>query len=203
MKEEIIFYPRAILAGVCIALGGAAYINVGGIAGAVLFAFGLLSIIHFKLPLYTGMAGFFVFKSKNEWARLFNVLACNVAGCILIAAILPESREGGDIIYTRTEVGYWQCFFCGILCGIIMTIIVKAARDKNVIPLLYGIPLFILCGFYHSIADAFYAATAINEDAELVFTYIPYWAMIVLGNLFGCNVPRMLFFDKFDKPKDL
>lgn len=197
--NNLIFYLRAILSGACIALGGAAYVNVGGLAGAVLFAFGLLAVIHFKLPLYTGMAGFFDFKSSYEYYRLFLVLACNAIGCLMIAMLAPEARECGDIIYTRTEVGYWQCFTCGILCGIIMTIIVKAARDKNVIPLLYGIPLFILCGFYHSVADAFYASGALKVEPELVTRYIPCWVMVILGNFVGCNVPRLLFYERYDK----
>lgn len=193
--KETTFYLRAILAGICIALGGAAFIKVGGLAGAVLFAFGLLCVIHFKLPLYTGMAGFFNFRQTREWFSLFDVLMCNAVGCLIVAMMLPYSREGADIIYTRTEVGYGKCFFCGILCGIIMTLIVKAARDKNVIPLLYGIPLFILCGFYHSVADAFYASVTLKDEPELVRKYMPYWAMIVIGNLAGCNIPRLMFFD--------
>ena len=37
-----------------------------------------------------------------------------------------------------------------------MTIIFKGGRDKNLLLIFFGIPLFILLGFYHSIADAFY-----------------------------------------------
>lgn len=204
MKEEDIYYRRAFLAGICISIGGNAFIKVGGIAGAFLFSFGLLSIIHFKLPLYTGMAGFFDLTSKKEWARLFNVLTCNVAGCFFIASIIPETRDGGDIIFTRIDAGYWQSFASGIMCGIIMTLIVKAARDKNVIPLLLGITVFIVSGYYHSVADAFYAATAAFDDDVMLFVrYVPCWVLIAAGNFVGCNVPRLLFFDKFDKPESL
>lgn len=200
MREEDIFYCRALLAGICIAIGGNAFIKVGGIAGAFLFSFGLLAIIHFKLPLFTGMAGFFDFTSKKEWARLFNVLMCNAAGCLAIASVLPKTREGGDIIFTRIDAGFWQCLVSGVMCGIIMTIIVKSAREKNVIPLLLGIMVFILSGYYHSVAETFYASlAAVDDDAMLFVRYIPNWILIVLGNLFGCNVPRLLFFERYDK----
>ena len=43
-----------------------------------------------------------------------------------------------------------------------MTTVVKFARQKKFIPLLIGVPLFILSGFWHSIADAFYYSVALN-----------------------------------------
>ena len=50
---------KSILSGICIALGGAVNLIVGGPLGAFLFAFGLLSVIYYSIPLYTGRAGFF------------------------------------------------------------------------------------------------------------------------------------------------
>ena len=66
MKDNLIIFWRSILAGICIGLGGAIFLKLGGIIGAVMFAFGLLSVVHFKLPLYTGTAGFIKF---NEYTR--------------------------------------------------------------------------------------------------------------------------------------
>ena len=45
MKEVWRVFRSAILAGVCIGIGGTVYMMVGGVAGAVLFAFGLLEAI--------------------------------------------------------------------------------------------------------------------------------------------------------------
>ena len=50
----------AFLAGVCIGIAGFGYLAEKGIIGAVLFAFGLLTVVHYKLKLYTGTAGFIV-----------------------------------------------------------------------------------------------------------------------------------------------
>ena len=58
MKNRFDLFIRSILAGICISLGGAIFMKLGGIIGAIMFAFGLLSVVHFKLPLYTGTAGF-------------------------------------------------------------------------------------------------------------------------------------------------
>ena len=73
-----------------------------------------------------------------------------------------------------------------------MTLIVQGGRDKNLLLILFGIPLFILLGFYHSIADAFYMMTASEELRNLFFGR--YW-IIVLGNFIGCNIPRLLKYE--------
>ena len=69
-----------------------------------------------------------------------------------------------------------------------MTIIVQGGRDKNLLLILFGIPLFILLGFYHSIADAFYMMVT---SSELRNEYLPRYVIIVLGNFVGCNMPRL------------
>ena len=70
-----------------------------------------------------------------------------------------------------------------------MTLIVKGGRDRNQLLILFGIPLFILLGFYHSIADAFYMM-CVEEQLrnDFILTYL----IIVLGNFIGCNIPRLL-----------
>ena len=51
-------FPLAILAGICISIGCVVNLRVGGVAGAVLFAFGLTTVVYYGLKLYTGTAGF-------------------------------------------------------------------------------------------------------------------------------------------------
>lgn len=69
-----------------------------------------------------------------------------------------------------------------------MTVVVQAARDKNILLIIFGIPLFILLGFYHSIADAFYM---FNISFDLLKAFLPTYAVIVVGNFIGCNIPRV------------
>ena len=80
MKDIFI---RSILAGVCIALGGAIFIKLGGVVGACMFAFGLLAVVHFKLPLYTGTAGFIDLLKAPEYLKMTAILLGNIVGCIL------------------------------------------------------------------------------------------------------------------------
>ena len=48
---------ESLLSGVLIGLGAAGYLAVGGIPGAVIFAFGLIGVVLTGVPLYTGKAG--------------------------------------------------------------------------------------------------------------------------------------------------
>ena len=46
-----------MLAGILIAVSAIVYLKIGGVVGAFLFSIGLLTILHFKLGLFTGKAG--------------------------------------------------------------------------------------------------------------------------------------------------
>ena len=192
MNSDFNVFIRSILAGICIGLGGAIFIKLGGAIGACMFAFGLLTIVHFKLPLYTGTAGFIQLNKFKEYKKMFIILFGNIIGCILLSCMNIKGIDGTAIIQSRIDTSYLQCLFNAIGCGLIMTLIVKGGRDKNLLLILFGIPLFILLGFYHSIADAFYMMVSPIELRNLFFGR--YWT-IVLGNFIGCNIPRLLKYE--------
>jgi len=70
-----------------------------------------------------------------------------------------------------------------------MTTAVEFARKGKMLPLLLGVPVFILCGFAHSIADAFYFLVSPSEQVLQVSVLIVYLCE-VLGNFVGCNLYR-------------
>ena len=190
MKEDFFnIFIRSILAGICIGLGGAIFIKLSGVVGACMFAFGLLTVVHFKLPLYTGTAGFIEFNKAREYYKMIIILFGNILGCILLSYMNIKGVDGTSIILSRLNTPYLQCLLNAIGCGLIMTLIVQGGRDKNWLLILFGIPLFILLGFYHSIADAFYTMVVDDELKNEFFGR--YWT-IVLGNFIGCNIPRLL-----------
>lgn len=190
MKLQINILRSAIIAGICISIGCVVNLRVGGVAGAVLFAFGLLAVVHYKLKLYTGTAGFI--RAKGDWSMLGTVLLGNIIGCALTALactyaqpdILPPDLA---IVQSRLAKGPLACFLLAIGCGFIMTTAVQFGRESRFLPLLFGVPVFILCGFAHSVADAFYFL-AVPElySIDLLIVYIAE----VLGNFVGCNLYR-------------
>ena len=185
----------AIMAGICIGIAGFGYLAVGGIVGAVTFAFGLLAVVHYRLKLYTGTAGFFV---KGELAQLCTILAMNIVGCLLVALMarmspMPLQEAAQHILEGRLNAGIVQSGVLAIGCGFIMTTAVKWGREGKFLPLLFGVPLFIICGFPHCVADAFYYLCVpveyLTANAGQVLLL---YAAIVLGNFIGCNLYRLL-----------
>lgn len=185
----------AIMAGICIGIAGFGYLAVGGIVGAVTFAFGLLAVVHYRLKLYTGTAGFF---AKGELLQLCTILLMNIVGCLLVALMarmspMPLQEAAQHILEGRLNAGIVQSGVLAIGCGFIMTTAVKWGREGKFLPLLFGVPLFIICGFPHCVADAFYYLCVpveyltANAGQELLL-----YASIVLGNFIGCNLYRLL-----------
>ena len=184
--------PPAILAGICISIGCVVNLRVGGVAGAVLFAFGLTTVVYYGMKLYTGTAGFI--RRKGDWSMLALVLIGNIIGCLLTAWLIgyaqPDCIEpASNILAGRLAKGPWACFLLAIGCGFIMTTAVEFARKGKMLPLVFGVPVFILCGFAHSIADAFYFLVSPTDQllqTEVLVVYISE----VLGNFVGCNLYR-------------
>ena len=195
---------KGIFAGVLIALAAFGYLCDKKI-GMFLFTFGLINVVLYKAKLFTGTAGFINTKNKEEWVSLFLIIMNNIVGVCIIAFIalfsdLPIIENAKAIVDRRLELGFVRGFFLSIGCGILMTASVNFARKGNDIvhwlPLLTGVPLFILCGFPHCIADSFYLlltfATGFNHELTIYhLNGVIYYISIVIGNFVGCNLYKI------------
>lgn len=166
----------------------------GSLFGSILFALGLLAIVGYKLKLFTGTAGFI---KKNEIGDLLIILMGNIVGCFMMGMLTRVSPvcdgiqiAAMNIMNSRIETGAIGCGLMAIGCGLLMTTAVIFARQKNFIPLLLAVPLFIVCGFPHCVADAFYyTSIPFNTwSLDLLVIYIA----TVLGNAIGCNLYRII-----------
>lgn len=190
-------FRSSILAGICIAMGGTAFLKVGGLEGAILFSFGLLTVVHYALKLYTGTAGFFKVDSMEDWATLPLIICGNFLGCLLMALLIahvsPQLVEAAlGIMAKRDAAGIISCFLNAICCGFIMTTAVQFGRKNHFLPLLFGVPLFIMCGFTHSIADCFYFLLGATPEHPIGNHILWIWFGEIGGNFLGCNLYRML-----------
>lgn len=194
------FVARGILAGVCIGIGGCIYLKVGGVAGAVLFAFGLIAVISMKLNLFTGKAQYvWGVRSTGQtdqggYVWLISILALNVAGCI-VAGLLFSSGEMQEaataVMDRRLSASPLRNGLLAVGCGFIMTLAVQNASKGRWLPLLFGIPAFILCGLPHCVADAFYIASVPQDyAARHAGALAAFYGAIVAGNFAGCNLYR-------------
>ena len=199
-------FRLAILAGIAVGIAGWGYLAYNNIIGGVLFSFGLLTVVGYKLPLYTGTAGFVALRDEEGhscWFRAIRqltiILLGNITGCLLVSLlsrlspIETLSSTAQNILESRLSIGPLRAGLLAIGCGFIMTTVVTFAREGKPLALLFGVPLFINCGFPHCLADAFYYLTVpmsytLAHLAEVLILY----PCLVIGNFIGCNLYRFI-----------
>lgn len=183
----------SLFSGLLIGLGAYGYLALGGIPGAVIFAFGLVCVVLSGVPLYTGKAGVMTDIPALAKIWFFNIVGCALLGALAVSLGGVPVERAGDMVEARLAQGPWRSFLRAAGCGLIIDIAVWLYRTKgSVLPILFGVPLFILCGFYHSIADVTYIVAAWTWSPALLW----YYPVIVLGNYAGCNIRRIVL------PKD-
>ena len=181
---------KSILSGILISIGAFAYLKVGGIVGAILFAFGIISIVGLKIKLYTGVAG-----TDEKFIDKFEVFGLNVFGALIGAFIISLGdtstyETAHNIVLTKLTTSPIKGFFKAVMCGLIVDVSVHLSKKYNFLPLLIGIPTFIMCGFNHSIADASYFIFG-GIPQNLVWSALLYYILCIIGNYIGCNFRRL------------
>ena len=190
-------FRSATFAGICIGIAGFGFL-ADKTLGMFLFIFGLATVVSYKLKLFTGTAGFV--QSWSDMLDLLLILVGNWLGCLLVGlaarcSAMPLQETALHLLEGRLALGPWKAGILSIGCGILMTTSVTFARKSrdfgHWIPLLMAVPLFILCGFPHCIADAFYYLTVdfswlAVHAGEVILLY----GCLVLGNFIGCNLYR-------------
>lgn len=196
-KNASKFICGSLMAGCAIGIAATVYLKVTGVLGAAMFAFGLIVVVAMKLPLFTGQAQHVWSSRGQEYGSLGLMLLLNLCGCAILSAMtnnaeIQVASEG--IISSRLAKGPLMCGILAIPCGFIMTAAVRGAGLKNNwLPLLFGVPAFIICGFPHCVADSFYYASCSHEFIvengwNLAAAYLP----TVIGNYLGCNAYRLV-----------
>lgn len=198
-------FRLAILAGVAVGIAGWGYLAFPNIIGGVLFSFGLLTVVGYKLPLYTGTAGFVPLHDEHGhscWskaiAQLLLILLGNITGCLLVSLLTRMSpidlgSSAQHILAGRLAIGPLRAGLLAIGCGFIMTTAVTFAREDKPLALLFGVPLFINCGFPHCLADAFYYLTVpTNYTLAHLIQVMLLYPCLVIGNFIGCNLYRFI-----------
>lgn len=202
-------FRSSLLSGVAVATAGWGYLACCSkgveILGAVLFSFGLLTVVNYKLKLYTGTAGFVPLRyedGRSRWLKaigeLLFILSGNIFGCLLVALLtrlspmdLGATAQG--ILASRLAIGPLHAGLLAIGCGFIMTTVVTFAREGKPLTLLLGVPLFIFCGFPHCLADAFYYMTVpLSYTGEHIADVLLLYPCLVAGNFIGCNLYRFI-----------
>lgn len=181
---------KSILSGILISIGAFAYLKVGGIIGAILFSFGIISIVGLKIKLYTGVAG-----TDEKFVDKLGVLALNILGAAIGSLIIlfgdsSVHEIAQNIVLSKLLSSPFQSFCRAVMCGLIVDVSVHMSKKYNFLPLLIGIPTFIMCGFNHSIADAAYFVFG-GIPNNLIKESFFYYFLCIVGNYLGCNFRRI------------
>ena len=179
MKRYLELINKSFGAAMLIALGNYALLKLGNPIGPVIFAFGLLGVCYMGLNLFTGKCGF-LFEDRIKIIDLLIILIGNLLFGYLIGFIFSFADK--EIVENAIKkVATWDIsvsfFIKSVLCGIIMYIAVYMYRKNTPLGIIFGIPLFIFCGFQHCIANVITLGVAKTFDLSLL--------ICILGNFIG------------------
>ena len=121
---------------------------------------------------------------------LFNLIAGFILGFIYSYAD-PEVLENAIIKVSTWDISL-SFFIKSILCGVIMYIAVLMYKKGTPLGIIFGIPLFIFCGFQHCIANIITLGVARTFDLSIF--------ICIVGNFIGSLI--MWYFSKDIEIKD-
>ena len=175
---------KSVLASILIGFGVAVLLFLGNPLGPILFAFGLMGVCYLQADLYTGKAGYYW---KDKKANLATILILNLAAGYTFGLLLGYSSP--QLIPVALEkIASWDFsmafFIRSMFCGMIMYICVDIFKRGSYIGILYGVPLFIFCGFQHCIANVIVLGVAQSWSWTLI--------LAIIGNLIGSMIINVL-----------
>lgn len=205
LKRILSRFFSGVAAGVLVSIGGCVYLAAESkTVGAVLFSVALLCICYKEYSLFTGKVGYLTKShTKTDLSVLFLGLAGNFAGAV--GSALLSYACGGKFYAAASALAeeklaqsvpdsLARAFFCGIL----MYLAVSIYREKKTpLGVLFCIPVFILSGFEHSIADIFYLAAGFESVPGYAGKALFYILLILAGNAAGAA-----FISLFDKKEE-
>lgn len=179
MKAKLELIRKSIGASILIALGDYALLKLGNPIGPVIFALGLLGVCYMGQNLFTGKCGF-VIQDKIKLTDLFLILAVNLATGYLVGMVfstLDETVKASAISKISSWTFDLPMLIKSILCGVIMYIAVFMYKKGTPLGIIFGVPLFIFCGFQHCIANVITMGVGLAFDWSLI--------LCIIGNFFG------------------
>jgi formate/nitrite transporter FocA (FNT family) len=192
--KQLASFGYSILGGLCIGIGGAIFLSLENkVLGAVFFTVGLFTIVTNRLNLFTGKVLYLFDNKPGYLLTLGQIWLGNLMGTALVAYSLRATRLAGAITakadalcQTKLNDSLASIFILSIFCNILMFVAVDGFKYNThplgkYLGLFLGVPVFILCGFEHSVANMFYFSAAGAWSAKTVL----YLLVMTLGNAAG------------------
>ena len=131
-----------VLGGMCISIGGTAFIvSGGGIIGALMFVVGLFIILTFNFNLFTGKICYVLDKDKKFWLTILFTYLGNIIGAVLVGYLLHVTRLfstetimsfAESVAQTKLQDSPLSLFVLAIFCNILIYVAVEGFNNcKN------------------------------------------------------------------------
>lgn len=183
----------AVLAGICIGIGGVVFLSLDDkLAGSFFFTTGLFVICSMGFHLFTGKVCY-VLKNDMAYALGLPVIWIgNLIGTTLVAKLVSFTRISGIAVKaaalceTKLSDSLISLFILGIFCNMLIYIAVEGYGNiphetGKYLALFFGVMVFILCGYEHCVADMFYFSAADMWSSGALVRLL----VITLGNVVG------------------
>lgn len=185
--NKIQIFIKSIYAGCMIGVGGIVYLSIENkFLGALLFSFGLLTIVTQGFWLYTGKIGFV--KKIDELFDMAITILGNFAGTLIMALLCKASHltiNSMELVGKKLDNNILHIFILSMFCGVMMYLAIdNYNKAKNIVFIIAPVMIFILSGFEHSIANMFY----FNLAAQYNFKSLGYIFVMLLGNGIGAKL---------------
>ncbi len=193
MKKMSVEFLYAVVAGLCISIGGTVYLSIQNtVVGAALFAVGLFTIVTNGFSLFTGKVCYLFDNPPSYLLELAVVWLGNLVGCVLTGLLLRQTRivtiaeRAVSVCDTKLSDGMLSIFILAVFCNILIYIAVDCYKNNphhigKYLGLMFGVMVFILSGFEHCVANMFYFSMA-NVWSLHTFLYL---IVMTLGNAVG------------------
>lgn len=160
---------QGILAGFSISLGGTVFLAVQDkTVGALLFSVGLFCVCAFGFYLFTGKVCY-VFDNDRKYALVLPVIWIgNLIGAVCAGLLesvtrmgVPLAEKAALICETKLDQTPLSAFVLAFFCDIMIYIAVEGYKSipheiGKYLAVLFGVVVFILCGFEHCVANMYY-----------------------------------------------
>lgn len=193
-------FIKAILSGFMIAFGCIIYLMCPNkMVGALLFSFGLLTIVCRELYLFTGKIGYIrqVGIVNILLTILGNFVGTYIIGTTIQLTRLPIAESVSSVVSTKLNDSIPSLFILSIACGVMMYLAVDSyKKSRSWLFVILPVVIFILSGFEHSIANMCYFTLA-NAWEPRTFLLI---GVMLLGNAVGSWIMNLgTYFVKTDE----
>lgn len=183
---------KGILAGLLISVGGTVYLSCESpVVGSIFFTIGLFVICEFGFNLFTGKCGYLTENKPSYLLFLLEVWVGNLIGCLsgglAVGLARPELAEtAARLSEKKLAIPLHNALILAVFCGLLMYIAVHTYKTAShplgkYLALFLCVPVFILSGFEHSIADMFYLACGRAFLPEALL----FLAVVTVGNVLG------------------